>query len=419
MGLSRIDIAMADKTVTYPTGFKAAGAHIGLKKNGKSDLAILASENLCTAAGCFTQNIVKAAPVTWDMELLSRNKPVKAIVINSGNANACTGNKGHEDCETMAERTSWEFKCSKEEILVCSTGVIGVNLPMDIMKSGISETADLLGSDEEHGVACAEAIMTTDTYMKTAACEVTIGGKIVRFGGMAKGSGMIHPNMATMLGFVTTDCAITGELLQKALTECVDSTFNMITVDGDSSTNDTAIILANGMANNKIVDDEAGEDYRIFKFALRAITKKLAVDIARDGEGATKLMEVTVNGAKTYEDAKKIARSVTGSSLFKAALFGEDANWGRVLCAMGYSGGYFDPNGVNLSFRSYGNKWAEGVLLMKDGAPVKLDEKQAKIVLKEKEIFIDIQLNDGHASATAWGCDLTYDYVKINGDYRS
>ena len=413
-----MNIKIIEKSITYPNGFKAAGAAIGLKKNGKKDMAVLVSENLCAAAGCFTQNIVKAAPVTWDINVLNEAKPIKAIVINSGNANACTGDKGYKDCETMAKETAEFVGCGADEVLVCSTGVIGVNLPMDIITAGIEKTAALLGDGEDYGVLCAEAIMTTDTYMKIAGCEVQIGGKTVKFGGMSKGSGMIHPDMATMLGFVTTDCAITAGLLKKALLECVNTTFNMITVDGDSSTNDTAIILANGMAGNALIDSE-NEDYEAFKAALFEITKKLAVDIAKDGEGATKLMEVKVKGAKTYEDAKKIARSVTGSSLFKAALFGEDANWGRVLCAMGYSGGYFNPNEVSVYFRSYENGMAKDILLMDKGVPIEFDENQAKHVLKEKEIFIDIKLNDGQAQATAWGCDLTYDYVKINGDYRS
>ena len=413
-----MEIKLLNQWVTYPTGFKAAGEAIGLKKNGNKDMAILVSESLCAAAGCFTQNIVKAAPVTWDIDILDEGKPVKAVVINSGNANACTGEQGFADCKAMAAKAAELIGCETEEVLVCSTGVIGVTLPMEKIIAGIAKTAALLGSDDESGIACAQGIMTTDTYMKTAGCEVVIGGKIVKFGGMAKGSGMIHPDMATMLGFVTTDCAITGELLKKVLLECVNTTFNMITVDGDSSTNDTAIVLANGMADNKLIDSE-NEDYEIFKAALFEITKKLAVDIARDGEGATKLMEVKVSGAKTHEDAKKIARSVTGSSLFKAALFGEDANWGRVLCAMGYSGGYFNPYDVSVYFRSYENGKAKDILLMDKGLPIDFDEDQAKYVLKEKEIFIDIKLNDGEAQATAWGCDLTYDYVKINGDYRS
>ena len=413
-----MELKLLNQWVTYPKGFKAAGEAIGLKKNGNKDMAVLVSENLCTAAGCFTQNIVKAAPVTWDINVLNGNNPIKAIVINSGNANACTGAKGYEDCKAMAEECAALLDCKAEEVLVCSTGVIGVNLPMDKVLPGIGKTIASLGDCDNSGIACAEGIMTTDTYMKTAGGEVEIGGKAVKFGGMAKGSGMIHPDMATMLGFVTTDCAITNELLKKALLECVNNTFNMITVDGDSSTNDTAIVLASGLAGNALIDSE-NEDYEIFKSALFAITKKLAVDIARDGEGATKLMEVKISGAKTCEDAKKIARSVTGSSLFKAALFGEDANWGRVLCAMGYSGGYFNPDDVSVYFRSYENGEAKDIMLMDKGVPIEFDENQAKFVLKEKEIIIDIKLNDGEAAATAWGCDLTYDYVKINGDYRS
>lgn len=411
-------IGLSNFTLTYPKGFEVAGEAAGIKKSGKKDMAVIYSKNGAVASGCFTTNIVKAAPVIWDMEVLAAKNKVKAIVINSGNANACTGKQGYDDCAETAKEAGKLLKCGADEILVCSTGVIGVNLPMDKILKGVAKTISNLSATEESGRNCAEAIMTTDTYAKTASAQVEIGGKTVKFGGMAKGSGMIHPDMATMLGFVTTDCTITKEMLDAALKDCVNTTFNMITVDGDTSTNDTAIVLASGEAGNAVIED-FGEDYEIFKAALFEITRKLAIDIAKDGEGATKLMEVTVSGAKTYDDAKKIARSVTGSSLFKAALFGEDANWGRVLCAMGYSGGFFNPDDVSVYFRSYESGKPKDIMLMDKGKPVNFDEDKAKYVLKEKEIFIEITLNDGTAKATAWGCDLTYDYVKINGDYRS
>lgn len=402
--------------ITAPKGFKATGNFIGLKK-AKKDLACIASTKPAAAAGVFTTNLVKAAPVLWDMEVLKRGAQggtVSGIVINSGNANACTGEKGMADAKQMAALYAGLLGVSAEEVFVCSTGVIGVNLPMQVIEKGIPDTFKQLGESAQDGQLAAEAIMTTDTFSKSIAVEIEIGGKTVRIGGIAKGSGMIHPNMATLLGVITTDASITHEMLQKALTESCQDSYNMISVDGDVSTNDTMLALANGLAENETITEE-GSGYQTFKEALHFVNRKLAIDIAKDGEGATKLVEVTVSGARTKEDARAIARSVVSSSLFKSALFGADANWGRVLCAMGYSGGFFNQADVQIVFRSS----AGSITLMERGNPIVFDEKSAKSILSEAAIFVDITLKDGDSSATAWGCDLTYDYVKINGDYRS
>ncbi len=420
--------------ITFPKGFFGGGEYVGIKK-AKKDLALIYSQVPAVFSGCFTTNIVKAAPVLWDLSVYEKGGKVRGVVVNSGNANACTGELGRKDTEEMArcyaeQLTKWVDQnnkgeagqngaeegsreaIQKEEILICSTGVIGVNLPMDKITKGIADTVQTLS--EQGGDLAAEAIMTTDTFMKTVTVELNLSGKRVRIGGMAKGSGMIHPNMATMLAFVTTDANISREILDVALKECVKNTFNQCSVDGDTSTNDTILVLANGLAENPMITEE-NEDYQQFKTALYEVCKKLAVDVVRDGEGATKLMEVTVMNALTKQDARQISRSVVSSSLFKAALFGEDANCGRVFCAMGYSGGNFDPELVNMNFRSKG-----GVInLFVKGSPIKFDEALAKKILSEKEIFIDIDLAQGTEKAVAWGCDLSYEYVKINGDYRS
>ena len=400
--------------ITAPKGFSAAGRHVGIKKNGKNDLTLVACECPATAAGAFTKNLVHAAPVAWDRNVIKAGGMVRGILVNSGNANACTGKQGMTDCLEAAKTYAGLLKCSPEEILICSTGVIGVNLPMERLLSGIKETFPLLGSGINHDEDAVAGIMTTDTYPKTVSMTIELSGKTVTLGGMAKGSGMIHPNMATLLAFVTTDAAVSGAMLQKVLEDSVEETYNMISVDGDTSTNDTVLCLANGLAGNKEISAE-DEDYRVFRDALYEINKKLAIEIAKDGEGATKLLEATVSGAKTKGDARLIARSVISSNLMKAAMFGNDANWGRVLCAMGYSGGLFDPAGVEMSF----NSAAGSILLMSGGEPVPFEEEKALAILKEKEIKILIELTDGSERATAWGCDLTYDYVKINGDYRS
>lgn len=400
-----------DGNVVSPQGFKACGNAVGLKKD-KKDMAIITSDVPATAAGCFTTNIVKAAPVLWDIGHV-QNK-INGIVINSGNANACTGDKGIEDTEATASKLASLMGVEPRSVLVSSTGVIGVNLPMDTVLSGVEKTYPLLGSSLEKGSLAAEAIMTTDTYSKTVAVETEIDGKKITIGGMAKGSGMINPNMATMLCFITTDCSIARAMLYKALKSCVKDTFNMISVDGDMSTNDTVICLANAMAGNERIETQ-NEDYSKFKEALMAVCQKLAVSCADDGEGATKLIEATVKGASDKESARKIALSVVSSSLLKAAIFGEDANWGRVLCAMGYSGAEFDPMEVSIKFRSENGS----ILLMNKGVPIVFDEELASKILSAHKIYIDMFLDEGTSEATAWGCDLTYDYVKINGDYRS
>lgn len=403
---------ITEGNVTSPKGFKAAGNFVKLKK-AKKDMALILSEKPCKAAGCFTTNVVKAAPVLWDMETIKN--PVFGVVANSGNANACTGSQGLKDTEQTAAVFAELAGCKAENVLVCSTGVIGVNLPMDIITQGVKDTFAKLGSGYEDGASASEAIMTTDTVPKTVCAQVTLSdGKTITIGGMAKGSGMINPNMATMLCFITTDAAVSKPMLDKALKLCVVDSFNMICVDGDTSTNDTVLLLANGMAENKEINNE-NEDFEKFKEALFFINKTLAMKCARDGEGATKFMEVRTTGAKTADDARLMSRSVVSSNLFKAALFGEDANWGRALCAMGYSGAEFDPYGVTILFKS---KKGE-IKLMDNGVPIVFDEDKAAEILSEHDINIDIILHEGSAEATAWGCDLTYEYVKINGDYRS
>jgi len=402
-------------TITAPKGFRATGAAIGIKKNGTKDLCLFASDVPAEVAGVFTTNVVKAAPVLWDMEVTAGGAPVRGVVINSGNANAGTGKQGVADAQAMAAAFADVLGAKASEVLVCSTGVIGVPLPIDLIAKGIAATAPSLGGTEADGTLASEAIMTTDTFAKTITVEFELAGVPVRIGGMAKGSGMIHPNMATMLGFLTTDCSISKALLEKALREIADDTFNMVSVDGDTSTNDTLLILANGAAGNPCIESENG-DYEIFKAALMEVNKKLAMDLARDGEGATRVMEVTVTGAKTKQDARLLAKSIIASSLVKAALFGADANMGRALCAMGYSGAQFDPDGTTIEVRDEtGRKFS----WMNEGVPIPFDEDLAKSILSNKVVFIDIMLCEGQESATAWGCDLTYDYVKINGDYRS
>ena len=410
-----MEIQQNNMGITSPKGFLATGGHIGIKKNKtKNDLTLLISECPAVAAGVFTTNPVHAAPVAWGREIINKGNTVRGILINSGNANACTGQQGVLDNKAMAQTFGELLNVTAEEILVCSTGVIGVPLPMDVVIPGIKTTFPTLGRSVAHGENAAEGIMTTDSFSKTITVTITLSGKTVTISGIAKGSGMVHPNMATMLAFVTTDVSISAGMLQKALSDVTLDTFNMISVDGDTSTNDTLFALANGMAGNEVIEEE-NEDYIIFKNALYAVNKKLAMDIAKDGEGASKFLEAVVLGAKTKENARLIARSVISSMLVKAAMFGADANWGRVLCAMGYSGGAFDVANVDIEFQSN----AGTISLMKKGAPIPFSEDDALKILNEKEIIIKMILKDGDASATAWGCDLTYDYVKINGEYRS
>ena len=391
-------------------GFTANGVHCGIRKNkSKRDLALIYSEKICSVASVYTKNLVKGAPLTVTKNH-TKNGKAQAIICNSGNANTCNAN-GVEIAETTCEILASALKIKAEDIVVASTGVIGQPLDITPIANGIPSLVDGLGDYSEF--AC-EGLMTTDTKKKEIAFEFAIGDKICHIGGIAKGSGMIHPNMATMLVFVTSDCNISSEMLQKALSLDVESSFNMISIDGDTSTNDMVSVLANGEAGNTQITCE-GEDFDAFCEALNAVTTYLCRQIAADGEGATKLLECVVSGAKTEKDAKTVAKSVVCSSLFKSAMFGADANWGRVLCAIGYSGADVDVNKVEVKFRSIKGE----VLVCQKGAGVEFSEEKAKEVLLESEIEILISLDDGDGKATAWGCDLTYDYVKINGDYRT
>ena len=400
--------------VTAPKGFLASGLNAGIKNQTKKDMAMVFSSTPCAAAGVFTTNLVKAAPVKWDKEIVTTSPYVQAVVVNSGIANACTGAEGLGYCADTAAEAAAALNIPKTAVLVASTGVIGKQLPIDKIKSGVTALSKVLGSSREDAKLAAEAIMTTDTKSKEVACTFELGGKQVTIAGMCKGSGMIHPNMCTMLCFVTTDAAISHELLQKALSEDVVDTFNMISVDGDTSTNDTVLVMANGQAENTPITKE-GEDYKTFCEALHFIMLELSKKIAGDGEGCTCLFEATVIGAKDKNQARTIAKSVVCSSLTKAAVFGHDANWGRILCAMGYSGAVFDPEKVDLYFESKAGK----LKIIENGVATGYSEEEATKILSEKEVTAIADVKMGTATATAWGCDLTYDYVKINADYRS
>ncbi|KNF09383.1 arginine biosynthesis bifunctional protein ArgJ [Gottschalkia purinilytica] len=399
--------------VTNPKGFKATGFFAGVRKK-KNDMALIFSEVPANAVGVFTKNTVKAAPVLWDQQILELKKKVQAVVVNSGNANACTGEIGKKHTEIMAEVVAECLNLKKQEVLVSSTGVIGVLLPIDKITNGIKENYSKLGYSNIDGDLAAEAIMTTDTFPKKIAIELDIDGKIVKIGGIAKGSGMIHPNMGTMLAYITTDVNISRELLDKALKESTLDSYNMISVDGDTSTNDTVIVMANGLAENKKITKE-NEDYIKFKEALHFVNTSLSQQIVKDGEGAGKFISVTVKGANTKEDARTLTKSVINSNLVKTAFFGEDANWGRIVCALGYTGIDFNLDKTSIYFTSDGKK----IDLMRDGVPVEFDEEVAKDILKASEIEVNILLDEGNEEATAWGCDLSYDYVKINADYRT
>lgn len=401
---------IVEEKIKMPKGFLASGIHAGLKKI-KKDMALIYSETECTSAGTFTTNKVKAAPVLYDMKIVGDKK--RGIVINSGNANACTAKEGYENAVKMSSIASFETKCDPSSFYVCSTGVIGVPLDMKKIERGIKSLAETLSPATESLLDASEAIMTTDTFRKTTCCTIKIGGEDVTLTGFAKGSGMIHPNMATMLAFVITDAKISSSLLKKMLGSTVEDTFNMISVDGDTSTNDTCLVLASGLSGAEITGNTKEEED--FKEALFYILKTLACLITKDGEGAGRFIEVKVEGAKSKMDARLLARSVVSSNLVKAAFFGSDANWGRILCAMGYSGADFNPDCVDLVFSS--EKGAIEVL--KNGTPIRFDEEKAKTILLEKSITVLCVLKDGNYNATAWGCDLTYDYVRINGDYRS
>lgn len=404
---------LAEGGITSPQGFLATGKHIGIKAEAK-DLAMIASEVPAHAAAVFTTNVVKAAPVVWSQRVISSGEPVRAVVVNSGNANACTGILGMEHAIAMAETVADSLGYQANEVLVASTGVIGVPLPIETVCEGIRQAGQTLERGTSTDKSAAEAIRTTDTFSKSIAVEIELAGQRVILAGMAKGSGMIHPNMATMLSFVTTDADIAPELLEEALRESVMDSYNMISVDGDTSTNDSVFMLANGLAENPRITAK-GEAYNQFYAALHYVNTYLAKEIVRDGEGATKFLTVTVAGAATASAARKLAKSVVTSNLVKTAFFGEDANWGRILAAMGYSGADFNPALVNMKFSSY----AGTVEVMEGGDPISFDEALAKKVLQERELEISIGLQDGTSRATAWGCDLSYDYVRINGSYRS
>lgn len=400
-----------DKFIPVP-GFKAAGTYCGIKKNNaKKDLSIIFSEKKAVSAATFTTNKVKAAPVQINMHNI-KNDNTQAIVINSGNANACTGQKGFDDANAMVLTTAKGLGLSPNEVLVASTGIIGVSMPMGKIIPGIKEAVSLLSNDGFDNAA--KGILTTDSSTKTVSIEFTIDEKNIVISGMAKGSGMIHPNMATMLGFILTNASISKEMLEKVLSDSVDNSFNMISVDGDTSTNDMVIMLANESANNKTINLE-NESYIKFKKALDIVTVELAKMIAKDGEGATKLIEVNLSGGKTKEDAKLCAKSIITSNLVKSAFFGSDANWGRVLCSMGYSGGNFNPEDVDIFFEGENEK----IQLVKKGIGLPFDEDLAKAILLKDYIKIIVDLKYGKYGAKAWGCDLSYDYVKINGAYRT
>lgn len=401
--------------ITAPKGFQAAGLRAGIKP-GKTnkDMAMVVSTVPCVAAGVFTRNLVKAAPVQWDAQILEKHGVAQAVVVNSGIANACTGEQGYEDVKKTAKEVAKELDIKTEQVVVMSTGVIGQPLPMDTILQGVGMLREQLSQSEQAGHAAAEAIMTTDTHSKEIAIEFSLKGKTVRMAGMCKGSGMIHPNMGTMLGVITTDAMITQELLSACLKELVEDTFNMVSVDGDTSTNDSVVVLANGLAEHDLIKEE-DEDYETFKSALKKVMTYLAQNIAADGEGATRLLEATVIHASTKEQAKILAKAIITSNLTKAAVFGMDANWGRILCAMGYSGAEFDPNQVTIRISSQ-----EGtVTLVEHGMATDYDEEEATKILSPDKVTVLADIHAGEQEATAWGCDLTYDYVKINADYRS
>jgi len=397
-----------DGSITSPQGFMAGVAQAGIKKADRYDIAIIYTPDLCSAAGVFTSNKVKAAPVVLSKEHLQSGRG-QAVVVNSGCANACTGNKGYEDAQAMARLAAEALGCETENVFVASTGVIGTYLPMDKVSSGIIEAARNMSA--ENGRLAARAIMTTDTVPKEIAVQTEINGILATIGAMAKGSGMIHPNMATMLGFITTDVAIEPELLQKTLKEVTEGTFNMVTVDGDTSTNDSLFILANGRAGNKLLSAATDPGYKEFVEALTYVCTDLAKKIAKDGEGATKFLTVRVEGAKSLEDARKAARTIAASSLVKAAVYGKDANWGRLICALGYSGIDFDPMKVDM--------YLGPIQMMEKGSSLVFSEEEAKKYFEEDDITAVIRLNEGIYEAEAWGCDLTHEYVSINADYRS
>ncbi len=418
--MTRPTISRIPRGVTAAKGFRAACCAAGIKYEGRTDMAMIACDVPCAVAGTFTSNLVKAAPVLWDMDVVYKMKQGQAVVVNAGIANAATGKAGLDLCEASAAFAGRLLGIPANAVLLGSTGVIGPNIPLDKITAGISAMSGSLSASPEAGTAASRAIMTTDTVNKECAvcfelpAENGEGTVSVCLGGMCKGSGMIHPNMCTMLGYLTTDCAIDQSLLQKALSSVVPDTFNMITVDGDTSTNDTLLLMASGLAGNRPVTRE-DESFRIFCEALFTVCRELAVKMAGDGEGATHLIEMRVLNADTPENAKALAKSVVGSSLVKAMVFGKDANCGRILCALGYAGPKFDPAAIEL----YLNGEQDSVCFYRDGCVQSFDEARALKIMSEREVRFTADMKAGSSEATAWGCDLTYDYVKINGDYRS
>ncbi len=400
--------------VTAAKGFEAAGAAANIKYKDRMDMALIYSTVPCRIAGTFTTNVVKAAPVLWDKEVVENSPFAQAVVVNAGIANACTGKQGMEYCREEAQTVSELLQIPENSVLVGSTGVIGMQLPMERINEGIRKLVSARDGSLEAGTTASKAIMTTDTVNKEIAVTITLDGKTVTIGGMSKGSGMIHPNMCTMLAYITTDAAISKTLLQEALSNSIIDSYNMISVDGDTSTNDTCLLLANGLAENAEIT-EKDADYEMFCEALNFVNMYLARKMAGDGEGATALFETTVINAATKQEARILAKSVICSSLCKTALYGHDANFGRFLCALGYSGVTFDPEKVELYFESKTGK----ILIYKDGAATDYSEEKATKILSEPEVTVLVDMKMGTATATAWGCDLTYDYVKINADYRS
>ena len=400
--------------ITAAKGFEAAGVEAGIKYKNRKDMALVYSTVPCKAAGTFTTNVVKAAPVLWDKKVVEESSYAQAVVVNSGIANACTGKQGMDCCRAEAECVGKLLGIPADSVLVASTGVIGMQMPVDRLCAGIEKLAAAKTGTLDAGLDAAKAIMTTDTVHKQIAVKFDLDGKTVTVGGMCKGSGMIHPNMCTMLGFVTTDVNISKEMLTKAVKADVADTFNMISVDGDTSTNDTLLVLANGLAGNEEICEE-GVAYDKFCKALNFINTYLAKKMAGDGEGATALFEVQVINADTKENARILAKSVICSSLTKAAIFGHDANWGRILCALGYSGASFDPENVDLYFQSKSGK----IHIFSEGVACDYSEEEATKILSDEEVTALVDMHMGEASATAWGCDLSYEYVKINADYRS
>ena len=400
--------------VTAAKGFQAAAAAAEIKYRGRTDMALIYSEKPCKTAGTFTTNVVKAAPVKWDRAVVESRVKSQAVIVNSGIANACTGEEGMSYCRETAKEAAKILGVDEAGVLVGSTGVIGMQLPIDRIKAGIAKLADAKNGDPASGTEAAKAIMTTDTEKKEAAVTFEIGGKTVTIGGMAKGSGMIHPNMCTMLSFITTDAKISKKALQKALCTDIEDTYNMISVDGDTSTNDTVLLLANGMADNEKIKVGTPE-YDLFLEALHYVNETLAKKMAGDGEGATALFEAKIVGASTKEQAKTLAKSIVCSNLTKAAIAGHDANWGRILCAMGYSGAEFDPEKVDLYFESKAGK----LKIIENGVALDYSEEKATEILSQPEVTAVADIKEGEAEAAAWGCDLTHGYIDINADYRS